>query len=61
MVISLKDKKKREENMKFLTVNNNSINFMDKFLIFLTDVPYVIFGAVNSIFNFYIYNSGNKN
>lgn len=47
--------------MKFLTINNNSINFMDKFLIFLTDVPYVIFGAVNTIFNFYIYNSGNKN
>ena len=47
--------------MKFLTTNNNFINFIDKFLIFLTDVPYVIFGAVNTIFNFYIYNSGNKN
>ena len=40
--------------MKFLTANNNFINFMDKFLIFLTDVPYVIFGAVNSIFIFII-------
>ena len=47
--------------MKFLTTNNNSIYFMDKFLVFLTDVPYVILGAINSIFNFYIYDSGNKN
>ena len=47
--------------MKFLTPYNDFISFIDKFLIFLTDVPYVIFGAVDSIFNFYIYNSGNKN
>ena len=47
--------------MKFLTKNNNFVNFTDKFLIFLTDVPYVIFGTVDLIFNFYIYNSRNKN
>jgi len=40
--------------MKFLIRNNIFINFMDKFLIFLTDVPYAIFGTVNSIFIFII-------
>ena len=44
--------------MKFLTIDNN---FIDKFLVFLTDVPYVILGAINSIFDFYIYDSRNKN
>jgi len=47
--------------MKFLTIYNTFVNFIDKFLIFLTDVPYIIFGTANSIFNFYIYNNGNKN
>lgn len=43
----------------FLSMNNNTDKFIEKFLIFLTNVPYVMAGAPNSIF--IINYSGNKN
>ncbi len=44
--------------MRFLEIRN--ANFVDRFLRFLTDVPYVILGAVNSFLIIYFNHIENK-